>query len=147
MTRADAFFSVGFVVDGDGCWLWAGGVSGNGYGAFYHDGLTTLAHREAWEIENGPIPSGLEILHSCDRPLCVRPDHLMPGTHRQNMADSVTRGRSRSSIITHCAQGHEFTPENTVYAKNGKYMQRKCRTCKLARDAAYRERMRRGACS
>ena len=73
----------------DGCWLWiAGGDSETGYGRIRAGGRGTtqlLAHRAAWELTNGPVPDGLWVLHHCDTPRCVRPDHLFLGDHADNM--------------------------------------------------------------
>lgn len=82
-----------------GCWEWqAAKMKGtHPYGFFGHQGMK-MAHRVSYEIHKGTIPTGLEVLHSCDNPSCVNPDHLSVGTHKQNMADAAARGRmSRSS--------------------------------------------------
>lgn len=51
------------------------------------------AHRKAWELLHGPIPDGLLVLHTCDNPPCIRPDHLFLGTHRDNQQDKWAKGR------------------------------------------------------
>ena len=81
-----------------GCWEWAGGCFTSGYGSFrLADRRNLLAHRVAWMIVNGPIPQGKVVRHSCDNPRCVRPDHLLLGTHADNVKDKVDRGRQRGS--------------------------------------------------
>lgn len=76
----------------DGCWIW-GALRLNGYGCLRFNGKRTLAHRVSWEIHNGPIPEGLFVLHRCDNPACVRPDHLFLGTRKDNMQDMIKKGR------------------------------------------------------
>jgi hypothetical protein len=82
----------------DGCWLWQAHCFKNGYGSISYttaDGrrVTLLAHRVAWELINGPIPHELHVLHRCDNPPCVNPDHLMLGTQADNLADMTAKGR------------------------------------------------------
>ncbi|TIR87378.1 MAG: hypothetical protein E5X05_01395 [Mesorhizobium sp.] len=80
----------------DECWLWRGATSAKGYGNFKmagHGRTTFLAHRVSYRIVNGEWPEGHELRHRCDCPGCVNPNHLIPGTHADNMRDMVSRGR------------------------------------------------------
>lgn len=75
------------------CWLWTAATS-KGYGKFgMRHGVVRSAHRLAWEMEVGPIPEGLMVLHHCDVPACVRPDHLYLGTAADNWRDTLARSR------------------------------------------------------
>ena len=79
----------------DACWEWQGKRKALGYGRCDRQGVLpeSGAHRVAYALLNGPIPSGLDILHKCDNPPCVNPVHLYPGTDADNKHDSVSRGR------------------------------------------------------
>lgn len=89
------------VVKTDGCWFWTGSQDKHGYGRITRgrrgDGRLK-AHRAAWELVNGPFDYNLEVLHRCDNPPCVRPDHLELGTHAKNMRDAAIRGRIASKL-------------------------------------------------
>lgn len=67
------------------------------YGRIRDRGKLRLAHRVSWEIEHGSIPDGKLVLHTCDNPKCVRPDHLFLGDHEVNMADKVDKERHHGS--------------------------------------------------
>ena len=79
----------------DGCWEWAGSRLPSGYGRFYPAWRVGLyAHRTSWEMANDmPVPEGLFVLHKCDNPPCVRPDHLFAGTSGENVRDMHAKGR------------------------------------------------------
>lgn len=84
----------------DGCWLWTGAIGSGGYGRF----LGEAAHRWSYEQAYGPIPDGLWVLHRCDNPPCVRPDHLFLGTHQDNMDDMEQKGRQAMGERHGCAR-------------------------------------------
>ena len=90
-------FNAKWRLDSDtGCWLWTAHRKSKGYGQLsrtgQHGGMAA-AHRASWELHRGPIPDGLWVLHHCDTPPCVNPDHLFLGTHADNVADMIAKGR------------------------------------------------------
>lgn len=82
----------------DSCWLWTCSKKAKGYGQYtVWPGHVVLAHRYAYELMRGPIPDGLGVLHRCDNPPCVNPDHMFLGTRADNNRDMVEKGRARHS--------------------------------------------------
>lgn len=81
-----------------GCWLFAGKSNAKGYGRFSFEGKTILAHRASYEMLNGAIPDGMHVLHKCDIPSCVNPNHLFLGTNADNVADRVRKGRTITGV-------------------------------------------------
>ena len=78
------------------CWEWAGSKQAEGYGRFnLHAGVRMLAHRVSWILTHGKIQAGLCVLHKCDNPGCVRPDHLFLGTRTDNDKDRDNKGRTK----------------------------------------------------
>lgn len=75
------------------CWPWTGAKEGLGYGVVRRASGVFKAHRRAYELAVGPIPDGLIVRHICDNPPCCNPSHLAIGTHADNVADKVSRGR------------------------------------------------------
>jgi len=79
------------------CWEWVGRKNPKGYGFCYArwgSHREQLAHRASWIIHYGNIPAGKHILHKCDNPGCVRPEHLYAGTNAENVRDKMIRGRT-----------------------------------------------------
>ena len=82
-----------------GCWLWTASSNGLGYGKIYLDGKMELAHRISWILQNGEIPKGKGhhgtcVLHKCDTPACVNPEHLFLGSIKDNAQDKASKDRS-----------------------------------------------------
>lgn len=75
------------------CWEWQAGHNSDGYGRFWCNNKTRQAHCIAWELFNHKSSNGLCVLHSCDNPNCVNPEHLSLGTNLDNSRDMVEKGR------------------------------------------------------
>lgn len=75
------------------CWEWTGSHDKDGYGQFSYTTGKQRATRIMWVFIYGEIPDGLFVLHKCDNPKCVRPDHLWLGTNIDNMRDRSQKGR------------------------------------------------------
>lgn len=91
---AEDFFSRVTIDQKTGCHLWTGPRDGCGYGllGFERPGKQR-AHRVAWRLHYGVWPDK-QVLHRCDAPACVNPDHLFAGDHHDNMADKSRKGRT-----------------------------------------------------
>lgn len=83
-----------------GCWEWMSRRNSAGYGQLYMSEAgrrkTWRAPRVAWLLSHGPIPPGLFVLHRCDNPPCVNPDHLFLGNTMDNAQDMMAKGRGPS---------------------------------------------------
>src|SRR5687768_11211559 len=80
-----------------GCWLWTANVDRDGYGYLNRGRLgegNVRAHRASYEVFVGPIPPGLYVLHRCDVPGCVNPEHLFVGTQKTNLQDAAAKNRT-----------------------------------------------------
>ena len=84
------------VSKGPGCWEWQAPRDLWGYGRLGVPGgkRNAMAHRVSWATRNGEIPQGLFVLHNCNNPACVRPDHLRLGTNADNMNDMFAKYRA-----------------------------------------------------
>lgn len=95
-----------------GCWLWQAGKSSTGYGRVYLDVRGESSHRIAYALFKSDVPKGLWVLHTCDVPSCVNPDHLYLGTPKDNILDAMNRGRWRGGTYLH------LHPERSVLNGN-----------------------------
>jgi DNA-binding CsgD family transcriptional regulator len=90
----------------DACWLWRAALDPRGYGQLTISRFSRgplKAHRVAYALTHGAVPAGACILHACDEPRCVNPRHLRAGTQRENIHESIQKGRWR-------APGRRLTP-------------------------------------
>lgn len=79
----------------DDCWPWMGSRLPEGYGTFWRDGRIIYAHRMAWELQNGPIPVGLQIDHRCYNTWCVNVRHMEVVTMLENIRRRRRAGRHK----------------------------------------------------
>ena len=133
---------VNFDSGGD-CWIWTASINPKGYGQFRvgtkPDGRAVVihAHRFAYMDTVGSIPEGMELDHLCRVRACVNPMHLEPVTTRENQRRSPISFVTIKGSRTHCANGHEWTEENTYwYSSRGGNPHRQCRQCKRDRRRA-----------
>ena len=77
----------------NGCWEWSRRRDLEGYGRLNVRGVRSTAHAESYKVHHGDIPTGLCVLHRCDNPPCINPDHLFLGTPEDNNADKFNKGR------------------------------------------------------
>jgi hypothetical protein len=83
------------VAKSEGCWNWQGGCNSKGYGKFTDaEGAHIYAHRYSWELHIGVLREGDWVLHRCDNPRCVCPDHLFLGDNTANSLDREHKGRT-----------------------------------------------------
>ncbi len=113
------------------CWLWTQKPAATGYGDFRAGRrLRWSAHRYSYELYVGPIPDDLVLDHLCRNRICVNPTHLELVTNEENLRRGAGYGL-QNGMRNHCANSHEYTPENTYIDRRGGV---RCRQCARDRD-------------
>lgn len=82
------------------CNEWPGAKTKAGYGSLTVRGVRLYAHRLAFEEHHGPIPEGKHVLHHCDNPACINPEHLFLGGQTENMHDAIEKGRRKGVALS-----------------------------------------------
>lgn len=83
-----------------GCWIFRGCRDKWGYAHIGINGRRKQAHRHAYELKHGPVAKGMCVMHTCDNPPCINPDHLRLGTNAENVADKMKKGRHLAPKLT-----------------------------------------------
>lgn len=103
------------------CWLWIGAKQYSGYGRFWNGKKLTGAHQYSYRLYKGEIKEGLVVMHKCDNPSCVNPDHLNLGTTKDNLQDMYRKKRNRK-LQTYTAgsnhHGAKLTKEQVIEARD-----------------------------
>lgn len=87
------------------CWIWTAAASTLGYGRFADGSRKTwLATRMSWKLYNGELPDELGVLHKCDNPRCVNPEHLFLGSQQDNADDMKRKDRQSRGEHRHNAK-------------------------------------------
>lgn len=120
-----------------GCLEWRGPCDPKGYGKVNGG---KLAHRVSYQLAKGD-PGEACVLHRCDNPPCIEPDHLFLGTRGDINRDTAAKGRHAGMSATHCPHGHEFTPDN-IYREPKHPLRRRCRACIRERSRKYAQRQK-----
>lgn len=124
--------NVGWIVAENGCHIWQGQRSWNGYGRVWFGGRLLRVHRVRYEREVGPIPDGMVLDHFvCASRACCNPHHVRPVTRRENNLRGDTIAAAGASK-THCPRGHPYSGDNLYVVPSRGH--RQCRMCLRAKE-------------
>ena len=120
----------------DNCINWPGKLDKHGYGCLTLDG-EKRAHRAIYKLFVGKLPNKAHVLHSCDNPRCVNPNHLSLGTHVENMQQRNDRCRTLKGMHSPNAK---LTKEGVLLIRNGASLHVACAILKISKSTYYRAR-------
>lgn len=132
-----------------GCRVWNGSVNKpGGYGRIRYKYKNCRVHRLFYTLMMGPIPEGMELMHTCDNPLCINPNHLTPGTHAENIIDAYTKGRKTVAqgpkhprfVLTHEQAIHAIASDETGAAIAQRLGVSKSTICRLRNGTTWKNR-------
>lgn len=118
--------------DKNGCHVWQGSKTNDGYGRFFMNGKVVSAHRWMFEQTHGYLPE--VVMHTCDNPPCVNVEHLRAGTLAENMQDMVSKGRWRNA-----SGSGETKPNGTFTQADAEEVRRRYATEKTTYRALAKE--------
>lgn len=136
----DRFWSRVFPVPMSGCWIWMGALDKFGYGHICLGGASSApipAHRASMIIAGHDLRDAF-VLHRCDIPSCVNPDHLFLGTQLDNIRDMIAKGRRGdcgSRKQTHCKRGHPLDGDDVRHRRGERECMQCVRITRAAREA------------
>ena len=135
-----------------GCWHYTGSKDSSGYGRISVGKHRLGAHKVAYLLLVGDYDQSLELMHSCDNPICVNPAHLSPATHADNIQDCVDKGRhhwqsriansTRKRAIANNEPTYIGKPCKTHNTSVRRTSNGECTECYEAHKAKLRERNR-----
>lgn len=126
-------------IDQKGCWIWTGAKKGKSHLKQYgnlivgsrSDGSrkSISAHRFSFQTFNGNIPEDKWVLHHCDNPSCVNPDHLYLGSRQDNVNDREKRNRNKIHLIFRSGENHPSAKLNCETVNNIRLLLKKGKSC------------------
>jgi hypothetical protein len=101
-----------------GCWEWVRSRNNHGYGTLTVNGRRAYAHRLAYELAGRSLADGQHVLHSCDNPACINPEHLSAGSRSDNMQDAARKGRLRTPKVSKSGEENPAAKLNPVTVRS-----------------------------
>lgn len=118
----------------NGCWQWTGYILPTGYASISYRGKGWRAHRLMCLLVHGDFPREWDVMHLCDNPSCINPDHIKAAPTIVNMHDMRRKNRDINSPKTHCPRGHDYAVHGRPVHSYGYAPWRQCKICNRAKQ-------------